>query len=127
MKCIGYNEDMESVHLIIKSCYYGHIRDSDVLIILPFLTWFAQGILLLYHYLLLYHPSTLPSPNEFLFNVQNIKYTQDLLHCTVYKITFPTSLYLPKSDSGQESYICFTTAMKSVLKFQNAHRSMFSL
>jgi hypothetical protein len=60
------------------------------------------------------------------FNVQKRKYTQALLHCIVHKISFPKSLYLLKSDSGQESYIRFTSAMKSVLKFQNAQRSMFS-
>jgi hypothetical protein len=86
----------------------------------------AQCILLLHRYLLLYHPSVLPSLHEFLFNVQNIKYTQSLFHCTVRKISFPTSLYFPKSDSGQESYVCFTSVMKSVLKFQNAQCSMFS-
>jgi hypothetical protein len=63
---------------------------------------------------------------NFFFNVQNRKYTQALLHCTVHKIFFPTSLYLPKSDSGQESYVRFTSVIKSVLKFQNAQRSMFS-
>jgi hypothetical protein len=58
----------------------------------------AQGILLLHRYLLLYHPSVLPSNSmNFLFNVQNRKYTQ-ALRCTVHKISFPTSLYLPKSD-----------------------------
>jgi hypothetical protein len=61
----------------------------------------------------------------FFFNVQNRKYTQALLHCTVHKIFFPTNLYLPESDSGQESYVCFTSAMKFVLKFQNVLRSMF--
>jgi hypothetical protein len=61
----------------------------------------AQGILLLHRYLLLYHPSVLPSLHEFLFNVQNRKYIQTLPHCTVHKSSFPTSLYLPKSDSGQ--------------------------
>jgi hypothetical protein len=35
----------------------------------------AQGIILFHRYLLLYHPSVLPSLLEFLFNVQNIKYT----------------------------------------------------
>jgi hypothetical protein len=77
----------------------------------------AQGILLFHRHLLLYHPLVLPSLHEFLFNVQNIKYTQPLLNCIVHKIYFPTGLYLPKSDSGQESYVCFTSAMKSVLKF----------
>jgi hypothetical protein len=76
----------------------------------------AQGILLLHRYLL-YHPSVLPSLHEFLFNVQNIKYTQALIHCTVHKISFPKSLYFPKLDSGQESYVRFTSAMKSVLKY----------
>jgi hypothetical protein len=33
---------------------------------------------------------------NFLFNVQNRKYTQALLHRTVHKISFPTSLYFPK-------------------------------
>jgi hypothetical protein len=60
---------------------------------------------------------------NFFFNAQNRKYTKALLHCTVHKIFFPTSLYLPKSDSEQESYVHFTSAMKSVLKFQNAQRS----
>jgi hypothetical protein len=55
----------------------------------------TQGILLLHRYLLLYHPSVLPSLHEFLFNVQNRKYTQDLLHFTVHKVSFPMSLYLP--------------------------------
>jgi hypothetical protein len=86
----------------------------------------SQGILLFHRYLLLYHPSVLPSLHEFLFNFQNRKYTQALLHCTLHKISFPRSLYLPKLDSGQESYVHFTSAMKSVLKFQNAQRSMFS-
>jgi hypothetical protein len=87
----------------------------------------AQGILLFHRYLLLYHPSVLPSLHEFFFfNAQNRKYTQALLHCTVHKISFLTSLYLPKSDSGQENYVLFTSAMKYVLKFQNAQRSMFS-
>jgi hypothetical protein len=67
----------------------------------------AQGILLFHRYLLLYHPSVLTSLHEFLFNVQNRKFTQSLLHCTVHKICFPTSLYLPKSDSRQESYVHF--------------------
>jgi hypothetical protein len=48
---------------------------------------------------------------------QTIKYTQDLLHCTVHKISFPIIVYLPKSDSEQESYVYFTSAMKFVLKF----------
>jgi hypothetical protein len=86
----------------------------------------AQDILMLHRYLHLYHPSVLPSLHEFLFNVQNRKYTQALLHFTVHKISFPTSLYSPKSDSGQESYVRFTSAIKSVLKFQNAQRLMFS-
>jgi hypothetical protein len=87
----------------------------------------AQGILLLHRYLLLYHPSVLPSLHEFLFIVQNRNYTQALIHCTVHKISFPMILYFfPKSDSGQESYVRFTSAMKSVLKFQNTQRSMFS-
>jgi hypothetical protein len=86
----------------------------------------AQGILLLHRDLLLYNPSVLPSLHEFFINFHNRKYTQALLHCTVHKICFPRSLYLPKPDSGQESYVCFTSAMKSVLKFQNAQRSMFS-
>jgi hypothetical protein len=89
-------------------------------------TRLAQGILLLHHYLLLYHPLVLPSLHEFFFNIQNIKYTQILLHCTVHKISFPTSLYFPKSYSGQESYVRFTSVMKFVLKFQNAQVSMFS-
>jgi hypothetical protein len=59
----------------------------------------AQGILLLHRYLLLYNPSVLPSLHEFFFNVHNIKYTQALIHCIVHKISFPTSLYLLKSDS----------------------------
>jgi hypothetical protein len=59
-------------------------------------------------------------------NFQNLKYTQYLLHCIVQKMSFPTSLYFPKSDSRQESYVRFTSVMKSVLKFQNAQRSMFS-
>jgi hypothetical protein len=86
----------------------------------------SQDILLFHRYLLLYHPSVLPSLHEFFFNAQNRKYTQALLHCTTHKISFPMSLYLPKSDSGQESYVRFISAMKSVLKFQNAQRSMFS-
>jgi hypothetical protein len=86
----------------------------------------AQGILLLHRYLLLHNSSVLPSLHEFLFNVQKRKYTQSIIHCTEHKISFPMSLYLPKSDSGQESYICFTSVMKSILKFQNAQRSMFS-
>jgi hypothetical protein len=45
----------------------------------------AQGILLLHRYLLLYHRSVLPSLHDFFFNVQNRKYTQPLLHCTVHK------------------------------------------
>jgi hypothetical protein len=40
----------------------------------------AQGILLLHRYLLLYHPSVLSSLHEFLFNVQNSKYTLTPLH-----------------------------------------------
>jgi hypothetical protein len=84
-----------------------------------------QGILLFHRYLFLYHPSVLPSLHKFFFNVQNRKYTQALHHCIMHKISFPTSLSLPKSDSVQESYIRFTSAMKSVLKFQNAQRSMF--
>jgi hypothetical protein len=36
----------------------------------------AQGILLLHRYLLLYRPSVLPSLHEFLFNIQNRKYTK---------------------------------------------------
>jgi hypothetical protein len=40
----------------------------------------AQSILLFHRYLLLYHPSVLPSLHEFfLFNAQNIKYTKALL------------------------------------------------
>jgi hypothetical protein len=68
----------------------------------------AQGIVLLHRYLLLYNPSVLPSLHEFLFNAQNKKYTEALLHCTMHKISFPMSLYLPKSDSGQESYVSIT-------------------
>jgi hypothetical protein len=85
----------------------------------------AQGI---WHhrFLLLCHPSVLPSLHAFLFNLQNIKYTQTLLYCIVHKIFFPTSLYLPKSDSEQGSYVCYTLVMKAVLKFQNVQRSMFS-
>jgi hypothetical protein len=85
----------------------------------------AQGIWH-HHFLLLCHPSVLPSLHDFFFNEQIRKYNQDLLHCTVHNIFFPTSPYLPKSDSEQESYICFTSAIKSVLKFQNAQRSVFS-
>jgi hypothetical protein len=85
----------------------------------------AQGILLLHRYLLLYHPSVLPSLHEFIFNVQNRKYNHSLLHCIVHKISFPTSLSLPISDFGQESYVRFTSVVKYVLKFQNAQRSMF--
>jgi hypothetical protein len=85
----------------------------------------AQGIR--YHRFLLFcHPLVLPSLIAFLFNLQNIKYTQALLHCTLHKISFPTSLYLPKSDSEQECYVCFTSANKSVTKFKNAQRPMFS-
>jgi hypothetical protein len=73
----------------------------------------SQGILL-------YHSFVLPSLHAFLFNVQNIKYTQALFHCIVHKSSFPTSLYFPKSESRQESYVRLTSAMKSVLKFQNA-------
>jgi hypothetical protein len=86
----------------------------------------AQGILLLHCYLLLYHPSVLPSLHDFFFNVQNIKYIQALLYCIVQKISFPTSLYLPKPDSGQESYVYFTSVMNSVLNFQNVQCSLFS-
>jgi hypothetical protein len=85
----------------------------------------AHGILLFHRYLLLYHPSVMPSLHVFLFNVRNRKYTQDLLHCTVHKISFPTSLYFPKLDSIQETYVRFTSAMKSLMKFQNAQHSMF--
>jgi hypothetical protein len=87
----------------------------------------AQGILLFHRYLLLYHPSVLPSIHEFFSLISRTEsIPQALHHCIVHKISFPTSLYLPKSDSGQESYVHFTSAMKSVLKFQNAQRSMFS-
>jgi hypothetical protein len=85
----------------------------------------AQGILWFHRYLLVYHPSVLPSLHEFFFNVQNKKYTQALLHCTSHKISFPTSLYLPKSDSGQESYVRFTSAMKSVLNFRMRNAQCF--
>jgi hypothetical protein len=72
----------------------------------------THDILLLHCYLILYHPSVLPSLSEFFFYVQNRKYTQLLLHYTVHKISFPTSLYLPKSDFEQESYARFTSVMK---------------
>jgi hypothetical protein len=85
----------------------------------------AQGILLLHRYLLLYHPSVLPSLHEFLCNVQNRKYTQSLLHCTVHKISFPMSLYFPKSDSKQESYVCFTLAMNLSWNFRTRNAQCF--
>jgi hypothetical protein len=53
----------------------------------------AQGILLFHRYLLLYHPSVLPSLHEFFFNVQNRKYTQALLHCTLHKFFSSKSLF----------------------------------
>jgi hypothetical protein len=93
----------------------------------------AQGILLLHHYLLLYHPSMLPSLHEFLFNVQNRKYTQALLHCTVHKISFPMSLYFPKSDSGQEilpfyfgDEICPEISERATLGFRRGGGATFS-
>ena len=36
IKYIEYNDDKESVHLGIKTCYCGRIQDGDALIILPF-------------------------------------------------------------------------------------------
>jgi hypothetical protein len=87
----------------------------------------AHDILLFHRYLLLYHPSVLPSLHDFFFNVQNRKYTQSLLHYAVHKFPFQQILYLPKSDSEQESYVYFTSVIKFVLKFQNVHRSMLSL
>jgi hypothetical protein len=48
----------------------------------------TQGIFLFHRYLLLYHPSVLPSLHEFFLNVQNRKYTQALPHCIVHKFPF---------------------------------------
>jgi hypothetical protein len=101
----------------------------NLLPMLSFITYsrLAQGILLFHRYLLLYHPPVLPSLHGFfslMSRTESIPKLYSIAQCT--KFSFPTSLYLSKSDSGQESYVCFTSAMKSVLKFQNAQRLIFS-
>jgi hypothetical protein len=84
----------------------------------------SQGILLFHRYLL-YHPSVLPSLHEFFSLMYRTEYTQALLHCIVHRISFTRSLYFPKSDSGQESYVRFTSAMTSVLNFRTRNAQCF--
>src|SRR6185503_11577400 len=54
------------------------------------------------------------SSRFFSFNFQNRTYTKTLLHCEVHECFFPTSPYLPKIDSEQESYVHFIPALQSV-------------
>ena len=59
--------------------------------------------------------SLLPHLHEFFFNFQNRTCTEILLHCEVHEFSFPTSLYSPKIDSEQESYVHFIPALQSAL------------
>src|SRR6185437_17012333 len=51
---------------------------------------------------------------NFSFTFQNRTCTKTLLHCEVHEFFFPTSLYSPKIDSEQESYVNFIPALQSV-------------
>jgi hypothetical protein len=60
----------------------------------------AQGI---WHhrFLLLCHPSVLPSLHKFFFNIQNRKYTQSLIHCTMHKIFFQQVFICPNQTPNK--------------------------
>jgi hypothetical protein len=72
-------------------------------------------------------PSELPPLHKFFFNIHNRRCAQTLLHCIVQKSSFPTSLCFPKSDSEQESYICITPTMKSVLISESTTLNVFAI
>jgi hypothetical protein len=68
----------------------------------------------------------LPLLHEFfslIYRTESILKLYSIAHCR--KFPFQGVFICPKSDSGQESYVRFTSAMKSVLNFRTRNAQYF--
>jgi hypothetical protein len=58
-----------------------------------------------------------------IYRTESIPNLYSIAQCT--EFPFQQVFYLPKSDSGQESYVRFTSVMKSVLNFRTRNAQCF--